>query len=70
MNDDLVSILQRVISSVSSKITYQDNDVSVGVSIGISQPQNYKIETKKLLEQADKALYRAKERGKGCFVFS
>jgi diguanylate cyclase (GGDEF)-like protein len=70
INDDLVGILQRVINSVSSKITYQGNDVSVGVSIGISQPQDRKIETKKLLEQADQALYKAKERGKGCFVFS
>ena len=70
VNDDLVNILQRIICSVSNEMSYQGNDVSVGVSIGISQAQCCKIDSKKLLEQADQALYQAKEKGKGCFVFN
>ncbi len=70
IHDDLVSILQRVICSVSNDISYQGNNVSVGVSIGVSQSQCRKLESKKLLEQADQALYKAKEKGKGCFVFN
>ena len=64
-----------IISACSPRPVNQTPSVSllmmlIGVSIGISQPQDRKIETKKLLEQADQALYKAKERGKGCFVFS
>ena len=66
---DLESILNRLIVSISSDITYQNQTVSVGVSIGVSQSTQNNIDTKRLLEQADQALYQAKANGKGCFTF-
>jgi len=66
----LESILSRLIVSVSSDICYQENIVSVGVSIGIAQLKQTNIDTGQLLEQADQALYQAKASGKGRFVFA
>lgn len=68
--DDLVGILKRVIAYISSDISYQEQTVSVGVSIGVAQSKQVNIETQQILEQADQALYQAKANGKGCFVFS
>lgn len=61
-------ILTRVIELVSSPISYQEHNLSVGISIGVAQINNMEIQINQLLDQADKALYQAKEQGKGCFV--
>lgn len=68
--DDISGILKRVIKLISSQITYQDKTVSVGVSIGIAQSEQEHVNSKDLLERADKALYQAKLKGKGCFEYS
>jgi len=67
---DLEGVLNRLIVSISSEISYQENTVSVGVSIGVAQSRQINIDTAQLLEQADQALYQAKANGKGRFVFS
>lgn len=70
---DLSTMLNRLISLLSSEIVYQQNSckisVTVGVSIGITQCKQLNINASNMLEQADKALYQAKAEGKGCFVF-
>ncbi|KGJ91646.1 sensor domain-containing diguanylate cyclase [Colwellia psychrerythraea] len=68
--EDLKGLLHRVITVISSDISYQEQEVSVGLSIGLSQSKQATIDTQKLLEQADQALYQAKANGKGCFVFN
>jgi len=67
---DLRQLLNRVIDLISSPIVYQEQPLTVGISIGIAQNTDINIEINALLEQADKALYQAKEQGKGCFVCS
>lgn len=68
--DDLKGLLQRVITFISSDISYQTKTVSVGVSIGVAQSKQSNLDSKQLLEFADQALYQAKAKGKGCFVFN
>jgi len=67
---DLRKVLERVIHLISSPITYQEQSLTVGISIGLAQNTDTNIATNELLELADKALYQAKEQGKGCFVYS
>jgi diguanylate cyclase (GGDEF)-like protein len=73
-SDDLTVLLDRVVFLLSSEIKYKKDEdvihVSIGVSLGIAVCNHYKVNVNNVLEQADKALYQAKERGKGCYVFS
>jgi len=69
--EDLTVIFNRVLHTVSSPIYYEEQQsVSVGVSIGLARSEQTSIVHKELLAQADQALYEAKEKGKGCFVFN
>lgn len=58
-------------SVVSMKITHEWNSASPYVTLSIGgatfQPSDF-IDDSKLLKRADKALFRAKEKGKNCFV--
>jgi diguanylate cyclase len=65
----LQKLLNRIVNLVSTPIEYQDDIVvSVGISIGVASNNANKIVVHELLDRADKALYQAKENGKGCFV--
>ncbi len=43
---------------------YDGNTINISVSIGISDTESSNIEIKELIDQADKALYQAKETGR------
>ncbi|MGR9088267.1 MAG: putative bifunctional diguanylate cyclase/phosphodiesterase [Gammaproteobacteria bacterium] len=47
----------------------QSHDVWIGASIGISLYQQHGDSLEILMDHADKALYQAKDRGRGCFAY-
>jgi diguanylate cyclase (GGDEF)-like protein len=66
---DVTVVAQRIAQSISEPFTLGDQQVSIGVSIGITMfPQNDQtIDT--LLKHADAAMYRAKQHGGNAFQF-
>jgi diguanylate cyclase (GGDEF)-like protein len=60
-----VAIAERVIHLVDEPITTGELDIELGVSIGIAAQSIGAFEPDELLEQADRALYRAKSAGRG-----
>jgi diguanylate cyclase (GGDEF)-like protein len=67
---DLISLSERLISSLRTKLHRELPDQAVGASIGVATfPQNgLDIET--LIEAADEALYRSKDGGRGMVSFA
>ena len=66
---NLESLLNRVVATISQAIEFQEQSVRVGVSIGIARHLGETFDIDNLLERADFALYQAKNKGKGCFIF-
>lgn len=62
--DNLGVLAQKIIDSLSSPYSINDNDVFIGASIGIAIYPNDGKEVKSLLKNADMAMYRAKENGR------
>lgn len=62
-------LAQKTIDEVSKPITYQDTDLLVGCSIGISSSEG-NSDANHIIETADQAMYQSKEKGKGCFSVS
>ncbi len=65
----LVRVAERLIESISEPITVDGVIVHVGVSIGIVAADRDTTEADQLLTRADSAMYEAKARGRGQFVF-
>lgn len=67
--DDAIVVARRLVESLCEPVTIQGTELYVGGSVGIALfPDDGKdIET--LLKNADNAMYRAKETGKGSFHF-
>jgi diguanylate cyclase (GGDEF)-like protein len=65
--DAIPHIANKIIESISSQYVYEKNIININVSIGISlfsenkPPQQY-------IKEADKAMYKAKDIGKGTYV--
>jgi len=62
---DAIAIADRVITSVSGPFVVDDAEVFVGASIGIAFPDDPDSDPGTLIRDADAAMYRAKERGRG-----
>jgi diguanylate cyclase (GGDEF)-like protein len=63
-------LMQQIIDAIGQPIAIGNGiDATVGISLGvaIATPQ---IDREALLHKADEALYRAKEKGRGCAVFA
>jgi diguanylate cyclase (GGDEF)-like protein/PAS domain S-box-containing protein len=69
-NMEIVPMLHRLLSDLSSIILYEKNEMNVSASIGVSfYPQINDIGNEVLLRQADQAMYQAKLLGKNQYQF-
>lgn len=65
---DISYIAEKVISELQKTIRVKDNDeCSIGASLGIGVYPNQTKKKKELLEFADNAMYEAKKSGKNCY---
>ena len=66
----VLRIAEQLMALISMPINYNDNKFSVGASIGIRIFGLDEIEAESVIKDADNAMYRAKEAGKGqCVVY-
>jgi diguanylate cyclase (GGDEF)-like protein/PAS domain S-box-containing protein len=63
------SLANRLIEAISAPYDIQGHQITIGVSIGIAVTPNDGSDPDQLLKNADLALYRAKEEGRGIFHF-
>ncbi len=68
--NDAVRLAEEIITTLSQpfKLT-QSDDVWIGASIGISLYPQHGDSFEILMDHADKALYQAKDQGRGCFAY-
>lgn len=66
---ELDSILNRIIHSVALPVKLADSSISVSASIGVTLYPNDNNEADILLRHADQAMYEAKQIGKNCFTY-
>jgi diguanylate cyclase (GGDEF)-like protein/PAS domain S-box-containing protein len=67
---EVIPMLQRLISELASSIKYNEHNMHVSASIGVSfYPQSTDIGNEVLLRQADQAMYNAKSAGKNQYQF-
>lgn len=67
--EDLVGVAEKIIQAVERPLSLKGQEVSIGVSIGISLYPDDAVTGDSLATAADTAMYRAKERGKRTFEF-
>ena len=67
--DAIEAVARAVNGAISGSIALQRGEVSIGTSIGIALMPCDGNDASTLLRNADLALYRAKEDGRGCFAF-
>ena len=65
LGTDLEKVLQRLIVGVAEPAMVDNRELHVSASIGVTfYPQAHKVGSEQLLQQADQAMYVAKQRGK------
>lgn len=62
-------IAEKLINSVNKPFDFNGKTLHVGVSIGIRLLGFEKLDAETAIREADMAMYRAKQAGKGCAVF-
>ena len=67
--EELAALSNRIIEEMSQPIDFQGFACRCGVSIGIAQAYGTMIDARKVLVNADIALYKAKATGRNCFEF-
>lgn len=68
--DDAVQLADRIVRILSEPFTIREQSVAVGASIGLAFAPQHGSDTMTLMQNADLALYRAKQAGRGracCF---
>jgi diguanylate cyclase (GGDEF)-like protein/PAS domain S-box-containing protein len=66
---DVATIAQRLVSTLAEPLTLQGTEVFVGGSVGVAMFPDDGRDIDTLLKNADTAMYRAKEAGRGAFQF-
>ncbi|MDH4440410.1 MAG: diguanylate cyclase, partial [Rhizobium sp.] len=67
--DELAELSTRIIEEMRHPIDFEGFDCRCGVSIGIAQSSGLMPDARKVLINADIALYQAKEKGRNCHEF-
>lgn len=62
-------VIERLEQALQATYRMDDHDLSVGVSIGVVMPTAETCNVKRILNQADRALYEAKRTGKNKTIF-
>lgn len=68
-NRDIATMAQRIIERMNVPVQFEGHECRFGVSIGIAREQARRNSVKKLLVNADIALYRAKAHGRNRYEF-
>jgi diguanylate cyclase (GGDEF)-like protein/PAS domain S-box-containing protein len=69
-DENIAKVADIIINTLSQPFTlYKTHQVSIGVSIGIAIYPQHGDSLEVLMDNADIALYRAKDNGRGCFVY-
>ncbi|MBU1307073.1 MAG: EAL domain-containing protein [Alphaproteobacteria bacterium] len=70
-NDDayLSELADAIVTQMRQPLNYEGHECRCGVSVGIAAERDALVDVKRLLVNADIALYRAKARGKNCFEY-
>ena len=66
---DLARLAGRIVNEMRKPVPYDGHDCRCGVSIGVAYQRGPKVDDKRLLIDADIALYRAKRRGRNRHEF-
>ncbi|MBW7858255.1 MAG: diguanylate cyclase, partial [Leptonema sp. (in: Bacteria)] len=66
---DVINVAEKLITSLSQPIAVDDFVCRIGASIGISLFPEHDLRSDRLIQLADKALYKAKVRGRGGYAF-
>jgi diguanylate cyclase (GGDEF)-like protein len=66
---DLARLARRIVDEMRKPMPYNGHDCRCGVSIGVAYQRGPKVDDKRLLIDADIALYRAKRRGRNRHEF-
>ncbi len=67
--EETAQLAQRIISELYEPISFEGFSCRCGVSIGIAQASGYAIDARRVLVNADIALYRAKSQGRNRYEF-
>jgi diguanylate cyclase (GGDEF)-like protein len=67
--DELAALANKIIEEMRQPLDFEGFDCRCGVSIGIAQAHGASPDARKVLINADIALYQAKEKGRNCFEF-
>jgi diguanylate cyclase (GGDEF)-like protein len=67
--DDIASVAQKILDTMSRSFALDSHEVFVTVSIGIAFYPSCGLDPVTLIKNADTALYAAKEQGRSCFKF-
>jgi GGDEF domain-containing protein len=65
---DVERIAAIIVESLAVCISFEGREVPVSGSVGVCTASAPELDSDALLRNADAALYRAKARGRGCFV--
>ncbi|SIQ06440.1 diguanylate cyclase (GGDEF) domain-containing protein [Rhizobium sp. RU33A] len=67
--EELAALATKIIEEMRQPLDFEGFDCRCGVSIGIAQAQGPAPDARKILINADIALYQAKEKGRNCYEF-
>ncbi|QGG89628.1 MULTISPECIES: GGDEF domain-containing phosphodiesterase [Rhizobium/Agrobacterium group] len=67
--DELATLANKIIDEMRQPLDFEGFDCRCGVSIGVAQSQGAAPDPRKVLINADIALYQAKEKGRNCYEF-
>lgn len=68
--EDAISVAKKIFKALTYPFFYQDQELFITTSIGITFYPNDALSTEKLLKNADLAMYRAKEQKSGYQLYS